>query len=87
LSKIKDKPNLSDDDYEELFQEKEKIWGKMKGALDTVHGVKNEYLSEPILDKYIDSLQRISRESPGGFKIVVPKDTDELKDRAKKTEC
>jgi hypothetical protein len=87
LSKIKDKPNLSDDDYEELFQEKEKIWGKMKGALDTVHEVKNEYLSEPILDKYIGSLQRISRESPGGFKIVVPKDTDELKDRAKKTEC
>jgi hypothetical protein len=87
LSKIKDKPNLSDDDYEELFQEKDKIWGKMKGALDTVHEVKNEYLSEPILDKYIDSLQRISRESPGGFKIVVPKDTDELKDRAKKTEC
>jgi hypothetical protein len=37
----------------------------MKESLDASQDLKNDYLSEPVLDDYMNTMQKISRESPG----------------------
>lgn len=87
LTEAKSKAELSDEDYDRLYSTREKVWSDMKGALDTVQKIKDSYLSDPVLDNYVDTLRRVSREAIGGFKIVVPQKDEGLKEKAKAMPC
>ncbi|MEH2138557.1 hypothetical protein [Nostoc sp.] len=79
--------NITDADYDRLYEQKEKTWKAMKDSLDATHDLKNDYLSEPILDEYMETMRKVSRESPGGYKIVLPSTIDQIKEKAKATPC
>lgn len=87
VGEINSSAKLSDDDYERLHSERDQIWGEIKSALDEAQGLKNSYLSEPALDDYVQTMVGISRESPGGYKIAVPKDMDSLRTKAAASPC
>jgi hypothetical protein len=78
---------LSQADYDRLYDERNRIWGEMKSALDDSQGLKNTFLSNSELDDYIGRMNGVSRESPGGFKIAMPSRMDDLKARAVKLPC
>ncbi len=79
--------NFSQDSYEQFYQERSRIWKEMKQALDEAHGLKGSYLSHPELDKYMENMQKISRESPGGYKVSLPSDISDLKKKAAPLPC
>lgn len=87
LTEINSKNDLTEDDYNRLYDQRQQAWSKMKSALDVTHEIKDDYLSSPRLDEYVDTLRKVSRESPGGFKIVLPKTLEDIKEKAKQVDC
>ena len=81
------KGNLTDADYNDLFDKKEKTWGAIKESLEASRSLKNDYLSHLVLDAYIENMCKVSLESPGGYKIVLPSSLDEVKQKAVTTPC
>lgn len=87
VDEINNRDKLPQADYDRLYDERNRIWGEMKSALDESQGLKNTFLSNSALDDYIRRMNGVSRENPGGFKIVVPSSMDNLKARAVKSPC
>jgi hypothetical protein len=81
------KGDIKDTNYNRLYEQKEKTWRAIKESLDASQDLKNDYLSEPVLDDYMETMRKVSRESPGGYKIVLPSDIDQIKEKAKATPC
>ncbi|MCC5644767.1 hypothetical protein LC607_17845 [Nostoc sp. CHAB 5824] len=87
VAEINSTKSFSTDSYERLTLERSRVWNEMKQSLDEAHGLKGSYLSHPELDGYMENMQRISRESPGGYKIALPSDMQELKVKAAPLPC
>jgi hypothetical protein len=81
------KGDINDADYNRLYEQKEKTWRAIKESLDASQDLKNDYLSEPVLDEYMETMRKVSRESPGGYKIVLPSDIDQIKEKARALPC
>ncbi|MBW4668412.1 MAG: hypothetical protein KME60_13540 [Cyanomargarita calcarea GSE-NOS-MK-12-04C] len=87
VTEINSTKNFSSDSYEQLTLERSRVWSEMKQALDEAHGLKGSYLSHPELDGYLENMQKISRESPGGYKVTLPSDMSQLKAKAAPSPC
>jgi hypothetical protein len=91
LNKLVDQVNAKGDmtpaEYEQFYKKRDAIWERMRGSLDESQGLKDEFLSDPVMDEYMKKMQGISRETPGGYKINVPGDLDGVRESAKKQPC
>ncbi|ALY07471.1 hypothetical protein kac65v162_gp021 [Nodularia phage vB_NspS-kac65v162] len=91
--KLKNSDNISASEYDDLFNERESLWKSMVGSksspgtIGKARKLKNKFLSEPILDEFIEAIASVSKESPGGVRLEIPKNMDAIKAKIAPDPC
>lgn len=78
--------NFNDEQYQATYNKLNELTTRLKVVTDNSKNI-NGKVQHPILDERIDKLSTMSKEALPGYGIVVPKDLNELKTRAKRRDC